>query len=176
MKLAFYKAVAGGTFDKIIGWRTGSPYAHVEVCFPEIPAGAEPPISKYMEGDGKEKGTLCFSSSPRDGGVRFKYINLADGKWDLVNVAMLPTPEILAGVLSYAQTLVGLDYDWLGIAGFVLPFGEHDDKDRFCSEVAVDLMQHPDVFSRLWPRVSVNVRDLKAWKTSPGALYKLVRP
>lgn len=176
MKLAFYKASAGHAWDKIIAWKTGSLYAHVEVCFPELPTDVEPPVAKYVEGDGKHVGTLCYSSSPRDGGVRFKYINLQDGKWDLVNVALLPTPDILASVLSYAETMIGMPYDWVGIAGFALPFGEHDDKDRFCSEVAVDLMQHPAVFTRLWPRVSYNIRDAVAWKTSPGALYKLVRP
>lgn len=175
MKLAFYKAAMGKPWDKVVAWKTHSPYSHVEMCFPEIPAGADPPISKYVEGDGKANGTLCYSSSPRDGGVRFKYINLQSGKWDLVNVALLPTPDALATVTSYCQTLVGLQYDWLGIIGFALPFGEHDDKDRFCSELAVDVMQHPAMFSRLWPRVSVNIRDAVRWKTSPGALYKLVR-
>lgn len=175
MKLAFYKAAQGQVWDKVIGWKTHSPYSHVELCFPELAAGAEPPISKYDEGDGKEIGTLCYSSSPRDGGVRFKYINLNSGKWDLVNVALLPTPDALAAVMSYGQTMVGMPYDWTGIIGFALPFGEHDDKDRFCSEVAVDVLQHPSVFSRLWMRVGVNVRDVVPWKTSPGALYKLVR-
>lgn len=68
ISLAMYKA-RGNWVDKIIRLFTGKPYSHCEVA---IKIG----LSVYQ----------CYSSSPRDGGVRVKTMRLPADKWDLIPV------------------------------------------------------------------------------------------
>ncbi|MDK4529235.1 hypothetical protein QG082_09700, partial [Kingella kingae] len=58
----------------------------------------------------------CYSSSIRDGGVRFKVMPLPPDKWDLIRVD-LPEQRIHE---FYAQTK-GAKYDWAGCLGIALP-------------------------------------------------------
>ena len=154
MKLAFYDArwAAAGTangsaFDRAIeydqwlrGYGAPSRFVHVEFVFDERRCRSRAPAVQA----GDPGGALCYSSSPRDGGVRFKRIDLTDGKWSVFSLGTLP-PLHLKLALDFCGARLGLRYDWLGIAGFVLPFGEHNDGDRFCSEAAVELMQRSAV-------------------------------
>lgn len=64
MKIAFYKAKYGKLIDTAISLFTFSQYSHCELVF----------------SDG-----ICASASPRDGGVRFKYITLEE-KWDVYDL------------------------------------------------------------------------------------------
>jgi hypothetical protein len=68
LQLALYKGPATDTWHqlahRVICWVTGSPYSHVELVINGV----------------------CCSASPRDGGVRFKRIDLASGKWDVIDV------------------------------------------------------------------------------------------
>lgn len=98
---------------------TRSRYSHCELVFSDAPVA------------GKH---LCASSSARDGGVRFKRINLSSGRWDVYEL-----PEHDAFDESYARQWVedhaGLPYDHLGLVWFVLPIGAFDRSKRwFCSE------------------------------------------
>lgn len=94
MILAMYKG-EGNFYDKLIRAVTFSKYSHCELVINE----------------------LCYSSSPRDGGVRVKYINLHDGKWDL-----FPINGDDQKAREWFIKNVGKKYDWLGAVTSVLPF------------------------------------------------------
>ena len=72
MQIAFYKAKFGNFTDKIVSAFTFSPYSHCEMVF----------------SDG-----ICASASLRDGGVRFKYINLGH---NTINFAISIKRKILS--------------------------------------------------------------------------------
>jgi hypothetical protein len=175
MKLAFYKGNQPHSensqfFDKAICLWTRSPYSHVEMIFDasEWPRGM---LAAEVEKQGKtiQPGDplnwpyirLCFSSSPRDGGVRFKWIDIDPAQWDVREFPMPGVNDL--NLIDAAAPLVGLKYDWFGIFGFVLPFGEHNDADRFCSEVCLDVIQKFGDF-----------RQYKAWEVSPGQLSDFI--
>lgn len=142
--LAFYKA-GTGIFSRAIRWKTGGPYSHVELML----AG---PIENAW----------CFSSREPNG-TRFTHIDLRDEtQWTLVPLVL--TPEQEQHLLIFCQGCGEKEYDWLGILGFVLPWGEHDDHDRFCSEICTEALQ----------KVLGMSPGVKAWMTSPNALYELV--
>ncbi len=61
VEVAFYKAKKGKFADKLMAWLQDSKHSHVELV----------------------ADNFCYSSSYRDGGVRQKVINLADGKWEV---------------------------------------------------------------------------------------------
>ena len=140
-----FKRSTGGFLDKAICWKTGSPYCHVELML----AG---PIDDAQ----------CFSSR-QPHGTGFANINLRDDKiWDLVVLPLNPSQE--NALLNFCKGCGSKEYDWVGILGFVLPWGEHDDYDRFCSEICTEALQ----------KVLGWFPDVKPWKTSPADLYKLV--
>lgn len=91
MKLAFNNGPVADTigtstlFDDAIEiqqWIGGAGYSsrfvHVEFVFDQYAWNGR---VSYRPGD--PGGSLCYSSSPRDGGMRFKQIDLTDGKWVL---------------------------------------------------------------------------------------------
>lgn len=108
--LAMYKA-EGNWVDKVIRLFTGKPYSHCEIA-----------ISK---GETFE----CYTSSPRDGGVRCKTMYLPSDKWDLVPVQNITEEQIKA----YFNRTLGAKYDWWGALGVVLGIKEKRSK-YFCSE------------------------------------------
>lgn len=84
----------------------------------------------------------CFSSSSRDGGCRFKAIDIHDSEsWALVNVRATAEQEAAARAFCRAQN--GKPYDWLGVFGFILPIRQFDHPGRrwFCSEVVCAALQ-----------------------------------
>jgi hypothetical protein len=120
MRIAFYKATNGNYLDKIIAWWTRpsffkvftpANYSHVEMVF--------------SNGE-------CFSSSPRDGGARWKNIDVESGNWDFIN-----TPNINEDtVRALCNREEGKKYDWLCIFfGFVFPFDIQDPHKWICSEI-----------------------------------------
>lgn len=98
---------------------TRSIYSHCELVFGEPDA------------DGQ---SLCASSSARDGGVRFKRIDLSSGRWDVYELPAIDAiDEALARQWFYAH--IGRRYDWFGLVWFVLPIKAINDPARFfCSE------------------------------------------
>lgn len=135
MRFAFYKASAGGALDRLIAWWTASPYSHVELVF----------------ADG-----VSFSSSPRDGGTRYKRIDFAAGHWDLVDLPTLPDAE--SRIRAWCDAQVPRRYDWRGVLGFVFRCGF--DRGRwFCSEICLQAAQLDGLMDELVPH-----------RTSPGAL------
>jgi len=138
--LAFYRGAYGGKFDALIDAWTNGPYSHAELWL-----------------DGPAHRARCFSSSARDGGTRYKVIDLDSGKWDAIP---LPFNELDRWIIErHIAELGHRKYDWLGILGFVLPWGEHNDKDCFCSEICLHLIQTRGYLLRY-----------KAWQVSPVKL------
>lgn len=142
MKLAFYKGPASG-FWKTVGhlgiclW-TRSKYSHCEVVF-----GEETPSATY----------LCASASSRDGGVRFKFINLHSGHWDIVDLAQhteLQEQEALRWFYRHE----GEKYDYVGLLFFVIPIKLEAKTRWFCSEAAARALGLP-----------------KWWKFTPKLLF-----
>lgn len=110
--LAVYKGPANDFTHKVTHWLTClwtfSKYSHCEIV---------------IDGYG-------YSSSGRDGGVRKKLIDWDSGKWD-----MIPLPDLdVDYVLNFYALTENDDYDYRGLAWFVIP-AVHDHKTRwFCSE------------------------------------------
>ncbi|EGK10387.1 hypothetical protein [Kingella kingae] len=93
----------------------------------------------------KENGVYsCYSSSIRDGGVRFKVMPLPPDKWDLIRVD-LPEQRVHE---FYAQTK-GAKYDWAGCLGIALPALRQNVKKWFYSKwcAAVLDLKQPARFS-----------------------------
>jgi hypothetical protein len=142
LQLAFYKANSGRLFDRLIGLWTRGDYSHVELVFPET-------------GE-------CYSSSPRDGGCRFKQIDLQNGKWELISIPA--TAQQVLDVWSWCVEQQGKAYDWPGIWGFVCsPFVRQKPQRYFCSEVCVAALQEMGLFKGIEP-----------YRVSPNRLYKLM--
>ena len=130
MKLALYKG-KGTFFDALVRFVTCSEYSHCEVVL-----------------DG-----VCWSSSPRDGGVRRANINLQSGHWDVIDIQ---GDEALA--LAWFKSHDGAGYDWIGLIRTVIPFFPHSKTKWFCSEacgaalgIRADDMSPQDLFDRLRP-------------------------
>lgn len=124
---------------------TRSKYSHCEIALPL-----------------SDKQFLCFSSSPRDGGVRCKIMKLPYEKWSLIPIASYSKlldeddkdnleleverffGEEIAKTLRYdeaAEIVIrfwmqkrGQDYDFNGVFGFIFPFVKHSPYKWFCSE------------------------------------------
>lgn len=63
---------------------------------------------------------VCWSASARDGGVRFKTINLQSGRWDLVSAPL--SEDEVSRALAWFLKHEGEGYDYLNIGRFILPF------------------------------------------------------
>ncbi len=110
--LAVYKGPADDLSHKIGHWGiclwTRSKYSHCEIV---------------IDGYG-------YSASSRDGGVRKKLIDWDSGKWD-----MIPLPDLdTMYVLNFYNRTQNDDYDFRGLAWFVLPFTKDHKTRWFCSE------------------------------------------
>jgi hypothetical protein len=120
MIIAMYKGPANNFWHKIshgfIKFWTDSEYSHCELVFGK----------PNMHGS-----SLCASSSTRDGGVRFKWINLEDGKWDLYDI-----PEFdESSAKNWFYNHQSQKYDYFGLLWFVLPIRKFNNPRRwFCSE------------------------------------------
>jgi hypothetical protein len=114
MQIAFYRASEGNIADKAINlWTGGKGFSHVELVF---------------------SNGLCFSSSQRDGGCRFKKILLKPEKWFIVNWPVSEEEE--EEIKDLCRSQIGKDYDWAGILfWFVFPFKGQSDRRWWCSEV-----------------------------------------
>lgn len=109
--LAMYKA-EGDWVDKVIRLFTGKPYSHCEIAV-EVVEGMP----------------YCYSSSPRDGGVRRKIMKLPKEKWDLIPLPYTSGQKVEA----FYQKTRGKKYDFLGAVGCVLPLRQKPSR-YYCSE------------------------------------------
>lgn len=108
MNIAFYKSHNGKLLDKTISWVTSSQYSHCELIFT----------------DG-----ICASASPRDGGVRFKYINMGD-RWDVFTL-----PDIFNEQIARDWFIRHEDqkYDFIGALGSAFRLDLTSSTKKFCS-------------------------------------------
>lgn len=132
MKLAFYKG-REDLYDRLISWWTRGPYSHVELVI----------------GEG-----LCYSSSPRDGGVRAKFIDLLPERWDVVDLGDRYDD---GHAIDWFEDRIGARYDTLGILGFVWGPTREDRSRYFCSEAVA---------------AALKIKD--PWRFDPNALHALV--
>jgi len=154
MLLASYKSTRPGLqglANRLIRWRLHGLYSHNEVVFQ--PGDG---VDGYMP-DGTcapdASGALwCVSSVAAErlpawskrragkvGGVRFKRINLAQDKWDLV-----PSDRSPQYAASTARALEGAMYDWQLIASFLSWLIPGKDGRETCSGLSARLLGIPD--------------------------------
>ena len=110
----------------------------------------------------EEGQSLCYSASYRDGGVRFKRIDLDEtpGKW--VRAPVIIEPEEARAMRSWCEKHVGGRYDIPGVLAFKLPFVRHRLNWWFCSEICTAALQQVGL-----------LRGVKAHKTSPNSLFRM---
>ena len=135
MHIALYKGPATDWAHKIAHWAvclfTGSPYSHCELVI----------------------GGICYTSSARDGGVRFKRIALGE-KWTLD-----ATPTCPRQAAQWARDNEGRLYDWQLILGFLAWAVPHKRSRVMCSEACADMLGLVD-----------------AWRFDPCVLRAVVAP
>jgi uncharacterized protein YycO len=99
--------------------------------------------------------TVSFSSSPRDGGTRFKEIDYSSGHWEIIDLDISTSDE--SSILDFCAHENGKPYDWLG-AIFRLPIW----KGRwYCSEICVEALK----------RGGLKIKQSSFWST-PNSLYR----
>lgn len=135
VRIAFYKA-PGERYDQLIRLWTRSLYTHVELVL------------------GEEGEHLCYSSSPREGGIRCKAIDLKPDHWEILELPWVDADTVRA----HFADVTGMPYDWKGI--FLRQFLNVPvwSKERwFCSAICAHALGLPD-----------------ATQYSPGELYSLL--
>lgn len=113
--LALYKGRGGDWWDKLTDWAirtfTRGKYSHCEIAIER----------HHFESGDRCRPTIsydCYTSSPRDGGVRCKKIDVSHRlNWDLV---LLPSHITEAQVLAFYEQTKGAKYDFFGALGVVL--------------------------------------------------------
>lgn len=123
--LALYKGTGGSLYDRVTDWLirkiTKGQYSHCEIASEQ---------TEFLSGDYYPYVTYdCYTSSPRDGGVRHKEIDLKDGKWDLIELPNITAEQ----VKRYYTKTQGRGYDWWGMLGIALGI-KHKRSKFFCSE------------------------------------------
>ncbi len=109
----------GNWIDKVIRLFTRSIYSHCEIAIQQ-----------------DDETFLCYSSSPRDGGVRIKTMELNPSNWDLIPLKTL-NKERLKTIFNQTE---GLKYDYWGAIGIVLPFVKQKRSRWFCSEWCAEVL------------------------------------
>lgn len=139
MRVAFYIASKGNKLDKWIGLLTWGKYSHCELVFEEFV-------------------NTSYSSSPRDGGTRFKKIDFNPEHWDFVEIDLSVEEEWRA--LVFCKEESGKPYDWFG-AIFRLPILNGR---WYCSEVCVEALKI----------AGFPIKQSAFWST-PNTLFKELR-
>jgi hypothetical protein len=148
LHLAFYRGrEKGDVLDRVIARHDRGPHSHVEIVFGPLAVDPQRPA-------------VCFSSSWRDGGVRFKAIRLEPSLWDTVRIAA--SERDVAAVRRFCVRHVGGRYDVPGVLAFKLPRClKHRQQWWFCSEIVVAALQTAGLLGGLDPTA-----------TTPNGLYR----
>lgn len=132
--LALYKGTGGSLYDRLTDWIirkvTKGKYSHCEIAVRK---------SEIKDHYHREEWYECYSSSPRDGGVRLAVINLDDGKWDLIELPHVSEQQVKA----YFAATKCQPYDWRGVLGIVCGVKHKQDK-YFCSEWCFNAIKQSD--------------------------------
>lgn len=137
MELIFYKG-RGKWLDFGVRVWTGGPYSHSEFRF---------------------ESELTFSSSYRDGGIRWRDMQLRPDRWDRLAVDIDADTE--ERLLRWCAARSGA-YDLWGIFGFLINRSINDTDKWYCSEVMAYGLN----------RFSVGGEDAFPWHSSPSSLYQ----
>lgn len=123
--LAFYlgRNPEATIWDKLITIIDGSPFSHVELAIKNS-------LSSYYD---------CYSSSPRDGGVRHKQMALNPSQWVLV-----PININLTFAMEIFNIYKGLPYDLWGLATTKVKWLPNRTDKMFCSELVACMYGLPD--------------------------------
>jgi hypothetical protein len=117
-------------YDWLVCWWTKSKFSHVELQFPD---------------------SISFSSSVRDHGCRFKYIDYVPSRWVSYEIPITVVTEYdIARIKTFCNQQVGKKYDWLGILFAQVLFLNIDNPNKwFCSEVLAKafLLDRPNTYS-----------------------------
>lgn len=99
----------------------------------------------------------CYSSSPRDGGVRYKQMPLSSDNWDFIQLDGNIDGITEKRITDYYEKTKGTKYDLLGALGVILPI--HEDRNKaFCSEWCFNCLYDSD----------------QGWRFSPNQLGVIV--
>ena len=109
MKIAFYRAIAGDWRDKCVAIASVSKYSHVELVF---------------------SNDECASSSARDGGIRFKFIDLNSGRWNVFELNLDLDEE---AIRYWFHIHKDNTYDWPGAIASAFGIDISDDDKKYCS-------------------------------------------
>jgi hypothetical protein len=147
VRIAFYRADRGTWIDRLIGSYDRGPYSHVELVF---------------------SNGVCFSSSYRDGGTRFKQIDLDDGKWDVFDLPRVSDSDE-DDLWLWCRDQAGVKYDLIGVLAFKLPFRQ-DGRRWFCSEVCSTGLIREGAMAR-----GVGPGRVIPHRTTPNGLARVLR-
>lgn len=118
--------------SKIRFWEPGK-YCHVEIRF----------------SDG-----MCFSSSERDGGTRFKDIDVNLQYWDIMHIPTTEAQE--AFIRNWCTARMDKEYDWPGIFGFVIPIFKQKSHKWYCSEICSRVIFLADLMENKYMQIGPN--------------------
>lgn len=131
--LAFYKGKKSENpdttfFDRLICFVTRSRYSHVELIYYYVP---ETNIG------------YCWTSSPRDGGVRMAIIQFHKEHWELFDyVGTLPAriseEKPIQDINDWFTPKAKMKYDWVGAVGSVIRMIKQIETKYFCSEIIAE--------------------------------------
>ena len=107
-------------YGTIICYVTKSRFSHVELSIFDV-----------------DDDHMCWSSSTRDNGVRYKRISISDNKWVVVPIFVYPT-----NVEEFFTKHKGKAYDYIGLIGTIiyLPYFSSENK-WFCSEIIAEFLE-----------------------------------
>lgn len=125
--IAYYKGMKhenpkARIVDRTVCFFTQSRFSHCEL------------VCDYSE---QLKTGLCFSASPRDGGVRSKMIDFGTGHWEVYQIS---THKTKYDIVEFFDLHHGKPYDWIGAIGAAIPIFEHNPKRWFCSEIIAECL------------------------------------
>lgn len=144
MKIAMYIASSGSLVDKAIDIWTGlHGYSHCEIVFDFIEKSDDDTF-------------LTYSSSPRDGELRFNRIDMSSGHWYLVDLPEIYSEKQELEIYNMLKKMEGAKYDWKGILlYFIFAFvHKQDDNKWWCSEIcayAINQFINPNFKYRISP-------------------------
>lgn len=143
--LAFYQG-KGNWKDALIRFFTKGKFSHCEIVVERQENWGQYDYRPVYD---------CYSSSPRDNGVRMKTVQrLNPEHWVLVPVEMSETL-----IKAYFEQTNGKRYDWRGVLGLL--FGIKQRKDKFfCSEWCFNVIFNTD----------------EGWRFNPNQLAAIFEP